>query len=59
VVRIPAWSPNRFPALADSSVQCIVSDEDSRIAVLTPAIATGSSVSEAGQSAPPTTRTKK
>ena len=40
--------PKRLPCLADSSAQCIVSDEESRIAVLTPAIAFGSSVPCAG-----------
>ena len=40
---MPAFSPQRLPFLIDVCAQCIVSDEESRIAVLTPAIATGSS----------------
>ena len=59
VVRMPAFSPKRLPFLTDSSAQCIVSDEDSRIAVLTPAISFGSSVPAAGHSSPCTTRMKK
>ena len=45
---MPACSPKRLPCLADSSAQCIVSDEETRIAVLTPAISFGSSVPSAG-----------
>ena len=33
---IPAFSPNRLPLRTDMSAQCRVSDEDSRMAVLTP-----------------------
>ena len=49
VVRIPALSPKRLPDLSDSCAQCIVNDDESRIAVLTPAISFGSSVPSAGQ----------
>ena len=56
---MPACSPKRLLDLADSSAQCIVSDDDSRIAVLTPAISFGSSVPAAGHSSPFTTRMKK
>ena len=38
---IPARMPNVLPRLADRSVQCIVIDEDSRIAAFVPATATG------------------
>ena len=59
VVTIPAFSPKRLPDLAHSSAQCIVNDDESRIAVLTPAISFGSSVPAAGHSSPFTTRMKK
>ena len=59
VVKMPACSPRRLPALADSSAQCIVKDDDSRIAVLTPAISFGRWSPSAGHSAPCTTRMKK
>ena len=48
VVRMPACSPKRLPLLADSSAQCTVIDEESRIAVLMPAISFGSSVPSRG-----------
>ena len=56
---MPAFRPKRLPFLIEVCAQCMVSDEDSRIAVLTPAMATGSSVPEAGHSSPCTTRMKK
>ena len=59
VDRMPAFRPKRLPFLIEVCAQCMVSDEDSRIAVLTPAMATGSSVPEAGHSSPCTTRMKK
>ena len=43
VEMIPARIPKVLPRLADRSVQCIVIDEDSRIAAFVPATATGSS----------------
>jgi hypothetical protein len=42
-----------------SSDQCIVNEDETRTAVLKPAMTFGSSVPSAGQSAPPTTRMKK
>ena len=48
----------RFP-VAPSSAQCIVSDDDTRMAVLTPAIATGRCMPSAGQGSFCTTRMKK
>ena len=59
VVKIPACSPKRLPAFADSSAQCMVTEDESRMQVFTPAMYLGSSVPSAGQSAPPTTRMKK
>ena len=56
---MPACSAKRLPCLAPSSAQCIVSDEDTRMHVLTNAISFGSSVPSAGHSAPPTTLMKK
>src|SRR6202012_4407554 len=59
VETMPAFSPKRLPFLTDVSAQWIVSDEDSRIAVLTPATASGSSVPCAGQGLWLTIRMKK
>ena len=56
---MPARSPKRLPCLIDVWAQCSVTDDDSRIAVLTPAMETGSSMSGAGHSSPATTRMKK
>ena len=57
---MPAFRPARLPFLIDVCAQCIVSDELSRIAVLTPATATGSSKSSNGNHGSPfTTRMKK
>ena len=56
---MPACRPRRLPAFTLSSAQCIVNDDDSRIAVLTPATSFGSTSPSAGHSAPPTTRMKK
>ena len=39
---MPAFRPKRLPFLIDVSAQCIVTEDESRIAVLTPATATGS-----------------
>ena len=59
VERMPALRPRRLPCLIDVSAQCIVTEDESRIAVFTPATATGSSVPGAGQLSPCTTRMKK
>ena len=42
VVSIPAFIPKRLPLRTETSAQCSVTDEESRIAVLTPATASGS-----------------
>ena len=56
----PTRSARRFSLRAPSRAQCIVKLEESRIAVFTPAMATGSSwPSNGNHSASPTTRTKK
>jgi len=59
VSRMPALKPFRSSFLIETRAQCRVSEELSRMAVLTPAMATGSSVPAAGHSAPCTTRMKK
>ncbi len=59
VVSIPALRPKRLPRLTDSSAQWIVTEDDSRIAVLKPAISFGSSVPAAGHGLSFTTRMKK
>ena len=41
VVSMPAFRPKRLPFLIDVCAQCIVIEEDTRIAVLTPATSTG------------------
>ena len=56
---MPARKPKRLSFLIDVSAQCSVTDDDSRIAVLTPATSLGSSVPAAGHSSPFTTRMKK
>ena len=48
-----------MPRLIDWSDQCIVNDDVTRIAVLTPATKTGSSNGGVGHGMPLTTRTKK
>ena len=45
---MPAFSPRRLPFLIDVCAQCRVSDDETRIAVLTPAIATGRCMPSAG-----------
>ena len=52
VVRMPACRPRRLPLLWACSAQCSVNEDETRIAVLTPAISFGSSVPSAGHSAP-------
>jgi hypothetical protein len=57
---IPAFRPARLPFLIETCAQCIVSDELSRMAVFTPATATGSSNPSNGNHVSPlTTRMKK
>src|SRR5690348_5607652 len=56
---IPALRPKRLPFLTDVSAQWIVSDDDSRIAVLIPATASGSSDPCAGHGLWVTIRMKK
>ena len=57
---MPAFRPKRLPFLIDVSAQCIVTEDESRIAVLTPATATGSSWPSNGNHwSPATTRMKK
>ena len=56
VVSIPAFSPNRLPFLIDVWAQCIVNDEDTRIAVLKPATRTGSLLPLNGNQWSPWTR---
>src|SRR5262249_41709058 len=58
VETIPARIPSWLPRLADMSVQCIVIDEDSRIAAFVAATPTGS-LSTGGQGLFATTRMKK
>src|SRR5437660_588444 len=48
VDRMPAFRPKWLPFLIDVCAQCMVKDDDHRIAVLTPATATGSVVPGAG-----------
>ena len=52
VVRMPAFRPKRFPRLIAVSAQWTVNEEDTRIAVLTPATATGSLVPGSGHGSP-------
>jgi hypothetical protein len=59
VVKMPACNPRRFSALIETSAQCSVKDDITRIAVLMPAISLGSSSPWAGHSCPCTTRMKK
>ena len=59
MVSIPAFSPKRLPFLIDVWAQWIVNEEDTRIAVLTPATSTGSVVPCAGQGSPLAMRMKK
>src|ERR1700722_19214389 len=59
VVSMPAFRPKRLPRLIDCSAQWIVNDEDTRIAVLTPATSTGSVVPGAGHGSPCAMRMKK
>jgi hypothetical protein len=56
----PMTSPRRLPRRIDSSAQCTVKLEEMRIAVLTPATATGRSKPSGGQGPSfATTRRKK
>ena len=59
VVSMPAFRPKRLPFLIAVCAQCIVNEEDTRIAVLTPATSTGRLVPGAGQGSPWATRMKK
>src|SRR2546429_7779112 len=59
VDRMPAFRPKWLPFLIDVCAQCMVKDDDHRIAVLTPATATGSVVPGAGQGSPWEKRMKK
>src|SRR5436305_2651619 len=59
VATMPAFRPKRLPFLIDVSAQWIVSEEESRIAVFTPATSSGSLVPCAGQGSCVTTRMKK
>src|ERR1700722_15435559 len=59
VVSMPAFSPKRLPRLIDCSAQWIVNDEETRIAVLTPATCTGRCRPGAGHGSPSATRRKK
>jgi hypothetical protein len=59
VDNIPALSPKRLPFLTETRAQWIVSEDESRIAVLTPATASGSLVPGAGHGLWLTTRMKK
>src|SRR2546421_12579007 len=56
---MPAFKPKRLPFRTDTSAQCSVSDEESRISVLTPATASGTVVPGAGQGSWVTIRMKK
>src|SRR3954454_629633 len=49
VAVMPACMPKRLPFLIDVCAQCSVSEDDTRIAVLTPATATGSSLPSIGK----------
>ena len=59
MVSRPTRSAARFSLRAPSSAQCIVKLDEIRIAVFTPAMATGSSLPSAGHVDVPTTRMKK
>src|ERR1700759_3176974 len=59
VATMPAFRPNRLPRLIDVSAQWMVSDEESRMAVLTPATASGNFVPGAGHGLWLTIRMKK
>jgi hypothetical protein len=59
VVSIPAFNPKWLPFLIECCAQCIVNDEETRIAVLTPATSTGRWSPAAGHGAPVATRMKK
>jgi hypothetical protein len=59
VVTSPIWRPRRLPARIDSRAQCIVKLELTRIAVFTPATATGSSNSGGGHGPSLTTTRRK
>src|SRR5947209_16655199 len=59
VVSIPAFSPKRLPLAIEVSAQWIVNEDDTRIAVLTPATSTGRWVPGAGHGSPCATRMKK
>ena len=60
VARMPARRPARLPVLIDVCAQCSVIDEDSRIAVFTPATSLGRSCPWTGNHwSPATTRMKK
>ena len=56
---MPARSPKRLPFLTEVSAQWSVSEDDSRISVLTPATASGTTVPRAGHGLWVTTRMKK
>jgi hypothetical protein len=60
VVTNPSCIPRRLPLRIDSSAQCMVKLDETRIAVLTPATATGSSNPSGGHGPSlETTRRKK
>src|SRR3954452_8190116 len=52
VAVMPACRPKRLPFLIDVCAQCSVSDDETRIAVLTPATATGRSLPSIGNHPP-------
>ncbi len=56
---MPAFKPKRLPRLIDVCAQCSVNEEDTRIAVLTPATSSGSCVPGAGHGSPWAMRMKK
>ena len=59
VEAMPARSPNRLPFFTEVSAQWSVSEDDSRISVLTPATASGTAVPSAGHGLWLTIRMKK
>ena len=59
VVSIPAFRPQWLPFLIAFWAQWIVNEEDTRIAVLTPATSTGSLVPGSGHGSPCAMRMKK
>src|SRR5271165_884723 len=59
VVSMPALRPKRLPLAIELCAQWIVNEDDTRIAVLTPATWTGSVVPGAGHGSPDATLMKK